>query len=411
MQSSFSLRKDKKNKTGHMPVQLNITLNSSKIRLSVKGVKSLEKDWKKERIKSNLTKEDYNFHVEHNKKLDEIEDKITTIFRFIYLNDIPPTKQFIEEKLKDDNFGKEKLTFDFFDKYQEFIDSRIHTHAKGTITAYKSCMKFYKEFGERKNYPLRFDTIDVKFYEAFGKYCFEEKQTLNNYFAKLVKRLKTFMNWSLEREYHENTSFKKFKAPEDDIDVIYLTIEELMTLYNYSFDDVDLEQARDFYCMGAFTGLRISDLNNLSNANISDDVITITNIKTKTTNRTIPLNRFSKEILNKYKNTIHYPLPTITKNKVNSDIKKACRIAKINTIVKTTRYIGSERKERSNKKYELITIHTARKSFITNSLVMGMKEHITKEISNHSDARSFKKYVHVSNIQKQEEMSNTWDKI
>ncbi|NJB83122.1 tyrosine-type recombinase/integrase [Wenyingzhuangia aestuarii] len=411
MQLSFSLRKDKKNKNGLMPIQLNITFNNQKIRQTVKEVRVLEKDWKKERIKPNLKSEKYNFHTEYNKILEDLETKVNTIFRFIHLNEILPTKDIILKKLQDHDFGKEKLVYNFFDKYEEFIESRTHTHAKGTITKYKSCGKFFRDFSERKNYVLRFDTIDIQFFEAFGKYCFTEKQTLNNYFAKLIKVLKTFMNWSLEREYHDNLSFKKFKAPEDDIDVIYLTTEELMILYNYKFNDIELDKARDFYCMGAFTGLRISDLNNLSNANISENEITLTNIKTKTTNRTIPLNKYSSEIIEKYKDSIHFPIPKITKNKVNRDIKKACRIAKINKEINTTRYIGSTVVNRTNKKHELITIHTARKTFITNSLFLGMKEHIVKEISNHSDDKSFKKYVHVSNIQKKSAMTNTWDKI
>ena len=43
--------------------------------------------------------------------------------------------------------------------------------------------------------------------------------------------------------------------------------------------------------------------------------------------------------------------------------------------------------------------------------MLGMKEAVIKEISNHSDERSFKRYVDVSESFKQKEMENTWNKL
>ncbi|WP_408023654.1 Arm DNA-binding domain-containing protein [Tenacibaculum sediminilitoris] len=54
MQYSFTLRKDKINKDGLIPVRLLITVNGERARKNVPGVKVRLKDWKNERIKPNL---------------------------------------------------------------------------------------------------------------------------------------------------------------------------------------------------------------------------------------------------------------------------------------------------------------------------------------------------------------------
>lgn len=93
MQVSFTLRKDKITKSGLMPVRMLITSNGERIRKSVRNVKTLEKYWKNQRIKPNLKSEDYNFHVEYNKQLDDLENKVKLIFRYALLNDIEADKK------------------------------------------------------------------------------------------------------------------------------------------------------------------------------------------------------------------------------------------------------------------------------------------------------------------------------
>ena len=81
MQVSFTLRKDKITKIGLIPVRMTITSNGERIRKSVSNVKTLEKYWKNERLKPNLKSEKYNFHVEYNKQLDDLENRIKHIIR------------------------------------------------------------------------------------------------------------------------------------------------------------------------------------------------------------------------------------------------------------------------------------------------------------------------------------------
>ena len=83
----------------------------------------------------------------------------------------------------------------------------------------------------------------------------------------------------------------------------------------------------------------------------------------------------------------------------------------IDTPVNTTRYIGQRRVDKVQPKHELITSHTAKKTFITNSLFLGMKEMVVRNITGNIDEKSFKRYVEIAEDFKKQEMDNTWNKL
>ncbi|UWX55735.1 hypothetical protein NYZ99_04735 [Maribacter litopenaei] len=62
-------------------------------------------------------------------------------------------------------------------------------------------------------------------------------------------------------------------------------------------------------------------------------------------------------------------------------------------------------------KWKLITSHTARKTFVTNSLVLGMKEMVVRNITGHRKEESFRRYVKIAEDLKKSEMDNTWGKV
>ena len=85
------------------------------------------------------------------------------------------------------------------------------TKATGTIKKYTTVQNFLKDFKLFSKYPLRFDSINKKFEEVFMLYCFEERKTVNNYYGKLISIIKTFMQWSLDRQYHNSIEYKRIK--------------------------------------------------------------------------------------------------------------------------------------------------------------------------------------------------------
>lgn len=412
MQVSFHLRKDKLTKEGKCPVRMLISIEGIKVFKVISGVsvKSSHWDLKKERIKIPRKTEEYNLHIEHNKKIDYYENKIKELFRYVLLNEIPVSKDFINAQIKSD-FKKIEIKHDFHTSYEEFVEVHSSVRALNTLKSYRTAINFIKDFEESKGFNIRFDNLGIDFFEEFRNYAFEDRKVLNNYFAKLIATLKTFMRWAGDKGYHTSVDYLKFKAPEQEIEVVYLTIDELMRLYNYEFESHKLEKVRDVYCFGAFTGLRYSDLKNLKTSNIFENHISMTIKKTQTVAHKVPLNNFSKSILEKYRDTIFEPIPQISDVKFNKYIKECCAKAKINEQVTITRYVGQKRIDKTVPKYKLISSHTARKSFVTNSLVLGMKEMVIRNITAHKKEASFKRYVKIAEDLKQSEMDNTWNKL
>lgn len=67
----------------------------------------------------------------------------------------------------------------------------------------------------------------------------------------------SFLNWATEREYYSGTKHLKFKAPERNIDIIYLTEDELDKRYFHKFENKKLDRVRDVFCLGCYTGQNI----------------------------------------------------------------------------------------------------------------------------------------------------------
>jgi integrase len=133
-------------------------------------------------------------------------------------------------------------------------------------------------------------------------------------------------------------------------------------------------------------------LRDLKRDHVKDDEIQKTIVKTRQFLK-VPLNQFAKEILAKYRDHPHGPLPKISSQKLNDYIKEACKDADIDTLVMVTNYSGGKLIQETKPKYQLITAHTARKTFATNSLIFGMSETSVKRITGHKKDQSFQRYV------------------
>ena len=81
------------------------------------------------------------------------------------------------------------------------------------------------------------------------------------------------MNEATERGINTNLAFKskKFITIKEEVDSIYLSMEELQSIYELNLEKGSLiEKSRDLFMLGAFTGLRYSDFSSLLSENIKE---------------------------------------------------------------------------------------------------------------------------------------------
>jgi integrase len=297
-----------------------------------------------------------------------------------------------------------EILFDFIDKY---IQDHATTREPGSLSVYKAMKIHLREFEKETGKKITFSKIDYSFFNSFQNFLIEKRNLTNTTVAKQLSTVKTFLNYAKKEGVEISDKYKDFKIKKETLEVIALTNDEFERLYNMELsNNKRLAQVRDVFCFSCASGLRYSDLYQLKRENIKEDEIRITVKKTKDP-LMVPLNPFSKSILDKYELQLK-PLPVISNQKMNTYLKELCEMAEINEPIEIVRYRGVKREAITYPKYELIGVHTGRKTFVTLSLEKDMGEAEVMSITGHKDYVSFKRYVSVSEQRKKAVMRKAW---
>jgi integrase len=142
--------------------------------------------------------------------------------------------------------------------------------------------------------------------------------------------------------------------------------------------------------LGVWTGLRVSDIKRINEFDISENRIKIIETEKNKAFVEIPIHPQLKEVLKRRGNIF----PEITEQNFNINIKKLCELAKINeTILGSKKDPDTNRKVRSYySKYELITSHTCRRSFVSNHYGK-IDDKTIMAITTHKSYTQYIKYV------------------
>jgi len=288
----------------------------------------------------------------------------------------------------------------------------------GTAKTYRNAYTILKRFNDTK-YTLTYDKIDNQFYDAFLSFMYDKEYSLN-YIGTQIKILKTIMNASHEKGFHNTTDFNKryFKKPTEEVFNIYLNQDELKKIQKLDLSDFQqkrinkdfvitksrLENARDLFLISANTGLRVSDFNSLTTKNIINDKGSnyVSLITKKNSKRlTIPINIVVQSILKKGNGK---PPKRMSEQHINYCLKELGELAKINEIIQKEITKGGVKIKTDYAKYELITNHTGRRSFCTNAYKSGMPTIDIMAISGHSTEKVFYGYIKVDDLERAEKI-------
>jgi integrase len=338
-----------------------------------------------------------------NQYLNTFESKVLDITRTVRSKEFNAGFSTVAEEIKK-QFDKRETSI--FAIYDEFLAIKKLEVSKQSILKLKRIKALLEEYQKVNREKLDFDKITPLFFSKFNSFLIDKKNMLNNTANKNIQFLKSFLIWANNNNYTDNNSYKSFRSKFETNEVIYLTEKELMTLYNLQLDDERLKRVRDIFVFQCFTGVRYSDIQNISR----EDISTATwKVRTQKTHQIIeiPLNSYAIYILAKY-SEYPQPLPVISNQKMNSYLKELCKKAKINELVKVVQYKGSERIETTYNKYEVVGTHTARRTFISLSLQKGMKPDVIMAITGHTTYRMMQKYLKIADEHKREEMDKAW---
>ncbi|MFZ7115665.1 MAG: site-specific integrase [Bacteroidota bacterium] len=317
-----------------------------------------------------------------------------------------------EQILKNKKRVPEPKAISFLAFLEIYIERSVALKSHTTIKAYKNTRNHLLDF-EKTMWPkkLSFESIDQLFYDDFMQFLIQKKQLSNNTIGNQIKNLKVFLNEATELGINKTFEYKKkkFKKLQEESDSIYLTEDEIKDLYNLNLDDKpSLQRVRDLFIIGCWTGLRFSDFTKLRKENISKGMISIRTQKTDQA-LMIPIHPMVLKIFKKYTVNDEIILPrAITNQKMNNYLKVVGQKAELDQKIIVTTNRGISREKKPYHKHELVTTHTARRSFATNLYLQGFPAISIMKITGHKSEQSFLKYIKVSQEENARKLMEFW---
>lgn len=314
---------------------------------------------------------------------------------------------------------EKKTLFIAFDQFLTVYRSEKDSK---TVAKYITLNRQLTEFD--KIHPIDFTTLDFNFYDRFKAFLLaipnpfyknyrlvpdsnntaDYKLTFgdvglpvgifdDNVYSYLIQ-LKTFLAWSEKRGHQVHQSFKSWEIIRRMHAPISLTFKELEALENHVYMSRALEVARDYLVMECRTGQRISDIKRFDLKDLKDDKWTFTPRKgNRLSNKSITVHfkgycAPSLSILQKY----NWKMPVISEQKLNDNIKRACKAAGIDSETIIYRWAANKRIKISGSKHEFISSHTGRKSFITLALQSGMPVEFVMQLTGITEYKTIRHY-------------------
>jgi integrase len=306
--------------------------------------------------------------------------------------------------------GKEKEKSEkLFDLFDLFINSmsRQNNWAKNTTIKFKTLKTHLISFDK----SMLFDKITDDYFQNFMQYLLSIKQK-NTTVSKNLSLFRWFLRWAVKNGYYLGNSHNSFKPRFKGIEnkeVVYLSWEELQKLYSFEFPENKkyLSRVRDIFCFCCFTSLRYSDVQKLQKSDIKGDYFTVITKKTSEGLK-IELNDYSRAILAKYANSTFekdLALPVISLTKMNEYIKEMGKMTSIDTPQRVVYFSGNQRHEEIYKKWQLLTTHCGRRTFICNAFFLGIPAEVIMSWTGHADYKAMRPYIKIVDKLKEKEMS------
>lgn len=321
------------------------------------------------------------------KRIDELLNRANNLINEYFSKGMEMYAQHLTNLLN--NVDEIKFTAanaSFFEYFNEFVErKKEHFTARGKIISlkdYNSTLLLLKDFEKSKDYDLRIEYINNLWLEDFvnymsikhPKYYGDYKvnsvgEMANSTIKKRLDILAEFFSFLKELKVvtvEQDEMVRKFKKSikRQPIRKETLEIAEIHKLYKYKFKNSSDIQIRDLFVFLCLTGIRYQDLVGFDKKFIRKSKMGEGYVYIKAASKTsldynIPLCKIVLEILEKY----NYELPKISGQYGNRAIKDALRKTKL--FDDYTQIIDKNTKE-FKKRYEAITLHKGRDSFITN---------------------------------------------
>lgn len=310
---------------------------------------------------------------------------------------------------------EQNINLDVYFQIDEYAKAKRNKVSKATITVIESMKGHLQAFEKFRGSPITFESFDFNFYDAYIDFLtFEyvqprfKKKIVGmklNTIGKTIKHLKMFIKDRIKRKIIDPIDLTDYKVPEEETDAIYLTYDEIATIYYKDLSAYPyLIPYRDLFVLACLTGLRFSDFSTLTPEDLRNDRIYKKQAKSDHW-VVIPLKDVAKEI---FTEQFKADIPKVSNVDFNANIKIIGKLAGISQLIKFTHKRGNKQIEETKAKCDWITAHTARRSFCTNEFLAGTPVKLIMMISGHKNEKDFYRYIRISKEEAAEVLEKLW---
>ena len=389
----FIIKKSKLLKNGEAPVCMRITVNRRVAEVMIK--RSIPVDlWNQ---KKECSKGKDRVATELNHYINTVRAKVLQIHRKLEIDN----KSITADIIKDCFYGRDKVQRSLLEVYAEHNEKCRaligKEYTESTVTKFDTSINRLKEY-IRSNYhrdDIMLAELDGQFIRDFDFWLKTDKHCQNNSALKHLKNLKKVIRIALANDWIKKDPFYGIHFKQDEVNVEFLSREELDILMNKEFTIKRLEQVRDVFVFCCFTALAFVDVQQLSREHLIKDnngALWIRKARQKTNQMcNVPVLSIPQRILRKYEDNAEcikkgVLLPVISNQRMNAYLKE---IADLCGITKR------------------LTTHVARHTaativFLANDVSM---ENVSK-ILGHSNIRMTQHYARVLDSSIMRDMEN-----
>jgi len=284
-----------------------------------------------------------------------------------------------EQQLDGGYTGKSKSEIDFILYFEDFIKSR---GSRRPSDIYINALKQLKKFISGKKIKTTFDRLEnnTKFFQEFADYLLE--QVAQNTAWSYLSKTKAVINNAIRERIILQSPAKHINIPWQEVEKVYLTIEELNRLAKTECSYLHIKLSFLFSC---YTGLRLSDIKKLLWKEVKNDPggnLTLHFRQKKTGGvEYFPLNETAIKLINEtIENPKIIPHPESKIFMSFSDTKIA---RTLNSWV------------RNAKIYKHVSFHCGRHTFAVNSLASGVDIFTVSKLLGHRDLKTTLVYAKI----------------
>lgn len=232
--------------------------------------------------------------------------------------------------------------------------------------------------------------VDDEWMDAFTAYIFQynlKKNTVFGYIKSFMQALKKIC-----KKHKMPYLVDEYQLGQEITTQVYTSVSEIEALLKVKYGFSGYDKIRDLYVMQAFMGLRYGDFRRLmlkpKQYLVEDKFFRIQTEKSETV-VVIPIAKRVREILDAHS----WNIKPVSIQLYNRRLKKVAEVAGLTqeVVVHFTR--KGKKCVEIKKKYELMSSHTARRSFATNAYLAGIPTLKIRQITGHSTETSFLKYI------------------